>query len=76
AWDTQGFVQTGWQLPQQWQVQLIQLGDVPTVQTLPLNDLNQGQLEVKLGSDGGVLVIMPLTPFTSNPGTYWLNLTP
>lgn len=75
-WSAQGFVQTGWQLPQQWQVQLIRLGHTPTVQPLSLNALNQGDWDIKLDSEGGVVVITALTPFTNNPGTYWLNITP
>ncbi len=72
GWDAAGFVQTGWQLPQQWQVRLIHLGDKPQVVPLPLNALNQGQWTVELGESGGVLVITPLTPFTDDTANYWL----
>lgn len=73
-WQAQGFVQTGWQLPQQWQVQFIHLGSALAVEPLPLNDRNQGQWRVKLGRAGGILVITPLTPFTNHPGAYWLDV--
>lgn len=72
GWETAGFVQTGWQLPQQWQVRLIHQGETPQVTPLPLNALNQGQWTVELGEMGGVLVIMPVTPFTNDSANYWL----
>lgn len=74
GWEAVGFVQTGWQLPQQWQVQLIQPGDKPQVTHLSLNALNQGQWTVELGEGGGVIVIMPLTPFTNDSANYWLAI--
>jgi hypothetical protein len=76
-WTAEGFVQTGWQLPQQWRVRLIQKGGnglPPQVLPLPLDDLNQGQWLVDIGPNGAVLVITPLTPFMDQPATYWLNI--
>jgi immune inhibitor A len=72
GWEAAGFVQTTGQLPQQWRLQLIQNGPTPQVVTLPLNTLNQGQWTVELGPQGGVLVIVPLTPFTEDVANYWL----
>jgi hypothetical protein len=77
TWTAEGFVQTGWQLPQQWRVRLIQKGGgslTPQVLTLPLDDLNQGHWPVDISSNGGVLVIIPLTPFMDQPASYWLNI--
>ncbi len=74
GWQSTGFVQSGWQLPQQWRVQLIQDGPEPTVENLPLDTLNQGEWIGEIGKGGAVLVIVPLTPFTSNPATYWLEI--
>lgn len=71
-----GFVPSGATLPQQWSVQLIEGGPNPTVTPLPLNDLNQGQWTLDIGKRGGVLVIMPQTPFVNDTATYWLNVTP
>lgn len=73
-WEAKGFVQTGWQLPQQWAVQYIQLGPQPTVTPLPLNAQNQGQWSFEVDKGGGVLVILPLTPFTTDPASYWLSI--
>ncbi len=76
-WDAQGFVETGWQLPQIWGLQLIQYGDgtlAPQVMDIPLDGRNQAQQQIKLGENGGVLVLTPLTPFTDQPATYWLNI--
>lgn len=74
GWEAAGFVQTGWQLPQQWRVQLIHLGSKPQVIPLPLNALNQGQWTVELGSGGGVLVVLPLTPFADDMANYWFEV--
>jgi immune inhibitor A len=74
GWQATGFVQVGWQLPQQWRVQLIQDGPEPTVEVLPLNARNQGEWHVEIGKGGGVLVITPLTPFINEPANYWLQI--
>jgi immune inhibitor A len=74
GWQPNGFVQTGWQIPQQWVVQLIESGPNPTVTRLPLNDLNQAQWPLTIGKGGGVLVITPLTPFAADPAHYWLQI--
>jgi hypothetical protein len=80
GWQASGFSQVGWQLPQQWRVQLIQFdkanGGGPEVSALPLNALNQGQWTVDLGNEGGVLVITALTPFTTETADYWLAVNP
>jgi len=73
-WITNGFVQTGWQLPQLWSVQLIESGPAPTVTRLPLNELNQGQWSVEIGKGDATLAIIPLTPFIDQPANYWLTL--
>ena len=77
-WDAAGFVQTGWQLPQQWRLNFIQKGgggDTPEVIPLPLDAFNQGEWSVAIGRNGGVLVVTPLTPFTDQPANYWLNIS-
>ncbi len=74
GWQADGFVQTGWQIPQQWAVQLIEENPNPTITSLPLNELNQGQWSLTVGKGGIVLVITPLTPFTADPATYWLQV--
>lgn len=76
GWEAAGFVQISGQLPQQWQVQLIQNGPVPQVIPLTLNALNQGQWTVELGPQGGVLVIVPLTPYAEGAANYWLAVNP
>ncbi len=73
-WIADGFVRTGWQLPQQWSLQLIKLGDTPQVETLPLDEFNRYQGQVDLGSDGGILIVMPLTPFVEEQARYWLKI--
>ncbi|MEM7117533.1 MAG: hypothetical protein AAF614_34185 [Chloroflexota bacterium] len=73
-WQAVGFVKTGWQLPQLWQVKIIEHGPTPTIVSLPLNHFNQGQWSVNLGPEGGTLVVMPQTPFVEASATYWLKL--
>jgi len=75
GWQATGFTQIGWQLPQQWAIQLIQEGPEPTVTPITLDSFNQGQLELELDKRGGVLVITPLTPFVSETADYWLQIT-
>lgn len=74
TWSGEGFVQTGWRIPQQWTVELIQKGDNPTVTLLPLNEWNQGEWRIEPGEAGSVLVIIPQTPFTETPADYWLRI--
>ena len=73
-WDAQGFVRTGWLLPQQWAVRLIEHGDPPRVSALWLNSLNQVREEIVLGTEGGTLVVMPMTPFVDERAQYWLQI--
>lgn len=74
-WNAQGFVRTGWLLPQQWAVRLLVRGATPQVIDLQLNALNQVQQSVMLGPQGGLLVVMPLTPFVDETGQYWLSIS-
>ncbi len=74
GWVASGFVQTGRWLPQQWSVQLVQPGVTPQVMPLDLDDFNQGRWTFDLDSQGAVLVIMPQTPFVSEPADYWLQV--
>ena len=74
GWQANGFVQIGWQIPQRWSVLLIEEGPNPAVTPLALNPGNQGQWNLEIGKGGGVLVIMPQTPFTSETATYWLSV--
>ena len=76
GWEAEGFVPVGWQLPQQWQLLLIQEGPNPTVETFSLDALNQGQWDVEIGKGGAVLVIVPTTPFVYEPAVYWLQVEP
>jgi hypothetical protein len=75
GWQAAGFLQTGWQIPQQWSVQLIENGPNPTVTPLTLNEYNQGEWSLPIGKGGGILTIIPLTPFTEDPAMYWLQIS-
>lgn len=77
-WQAEGFVLTGGWLPQRWSVVLIEEkveGESgPRVTPLALDNLNQGQWEINIGKGGGVLMIMPQTPFANNEASYWLHI--
>ncbi|HRQ40206.1 MAG TPA: immune inhibitor A [Chloroflexota bacterium] len=77
-WQAEGFILTGGWLPQRWSVLLIEEKiegqSDPRVTPLALDALNQGQWVVEIGKGGGVLMIMPQTPFANNEANYWLNV--
>jgi hypothetical protein len=78
GWQAEGFVFTNWQLPQKWSVTLLTTDPDSrnvTVTPLALNDQNQAQAQLDFGKDGGVLIIMPQTPFILEPANYWLKVT-
>ena len=72
--ESESFSQTGGWLPQEWAIRLVRRGSLPEVLNMPLNELNQARQTVDLGAEGGALIIMPTTPFTSNPPDYWLRV--
>ena len=74
-WQPNGFVETGWLLPQHWEVRLIREGQAPEVLPLTLDESNRGQLAVELGPEGGALVVMPVTPFAAGAADYWLRVS-
>lgn len=74
-WQADGFVQTGWLLPQRWSVQVINHEPNPAVIPLDLDALNQFQDSIALGENGGTLVITPLTPFVDESARYWVKVT-
>lgn len=74
-WQPDGFVETGYLLPQRWEVRLISDGDGSKVIPLRLDNLNRVQTVVELGPEGGALIVMPLTPFVGTAANYWLSIT-
>ncbi|MEM7801151.1 MAG: hypothetical protein AAF633_18305, partial [Chloroflexota bacterium] len=73
GWASDGFVHVRQALPQSWSVQLIRYGETITVESLPLDELNQGRWILNL-SDPATIVIAPITPFTQALGSYWLYI--
>ena len=73
-WTAKGFVWTGWEIPVQWNVQLIQEGTASPVVALPLDTFNQGEWTVEVTANEGVLAIMPLVPFVYEPVVYWVEV--
>jgi hypothetical protein len=74
-WRPDGFAHTGSTLPQRWEVRLIREGIEPEVIPIALNELNQAQFEVELGTEGGALIVIPLTPFVETAADYWLHVS-
>lgn len=74
GWQPEGFVQSGWLLPQLWHLRLMRTDAVGGIEILPLslNEQNQGQWTVDLGQAGGILMITPTTPFSDQQTAYWL----
>ncbi len=75
GWQADGFLPVGYQIPQLWSVLFIEDGPNPTVTSMTLNELNQGKWILDIGKGGGVLVIMPQSPFVNDSAHYWLNIT-
>jgi hypothetical protein len=79
-WQAEGFILTDGWLPQRWSVLLLEEKveglSGPRITPLALDSLNQGQMPVNIGKGGGVLLIMPQTPFAQEEATYWLNIAP
>lgn len=74
GWQADGFLQTGWQIPQKWSILLIEEGPRPVVTEIKLNQSNQLSQTLSIGKGGGVLMIMPQTAFTDETATYWLTV--
>lgn len=74
GWQADGFLQTGWQIPQKWSILLIEEGPRPVVTEIMLNQYNQLSQTLSIGKGGGVLMIMPQTAFTNETATYWLTV--
>lgn len=75
VWEPAGFAWTDSVLPQQWVVRLIRRGDSPEVFSLELDSLNRAQFLVDLGEDGGVLVVIPVTPWGEPEASYWVRVS-
>ena len=81
GWVAQGFARIDNVLPQRYLVQAIEIGDVPQVQRMSLDQANRGRLVIQdLGGtiDKVVFVVSGITPFTTEPAAYRLraDLTP
>jgi len=66
------------QVPQQFLVQLITIGDETRVERMALDDLSHGTMKIAgLGQsvDRAVLVISALAPATTEPATYRYQIT-
>ncbi len=79
GWDGEGFIRTDNILPQQFIVQLIEIGDETWVRHMALDELQEGRLEVRgLGSelDRAVLIISGYAPVTTELASYEYAVLP
>jgi hypothetical protein len=70
GWKTSGFVRIDNILPQHWSLQLIEPGDTPRVQQIPVYD---GRATFKVDQPA-VLAISAMTPFTTEPASYTVSV--
>lgn len=78
GWLAEGFVRVTDQVPQQFLVQMISIGDETRVERITLDDLCHGTMTVTgLGQsvDRAVLVISALAPATTEPAPYHYHIT-
>jgi hypothetical protein len=78
AWEAAGFVRTDNVLPQEYVIQLIELGNKPRVRHLPLNTQGQARWHVPLDDETGeaILVVSAVTPVTLESASYAYQVVP
>jgi len=65
-------------LPQQFLVQVLEIGDKITVRPLPLDETNHGTVTVNgpgSSADRAILIISGLTPITTEPASYEYSIS-
>lgn len=73
-WQPEGFVETGWLLPQEWLVVVIRRGLSPQVYPLDIDDAGVAQAIIDIGPQGAVLAITPVTPAVRGEAKYWVQV--
>ena len=78
-WRAEGFRRLTGPLPQRFVVQVIEMGETTTVTTVPLSDVNTGEVRLSgFGStlDKAVIVIAAATDGTRQTASYRYSLQP
>ena len=77
GWQPEGFVQIDNRVPQQYLVQVIQVGDDTQVREMVLDEENRGELLIKglQDLDEVVVVVAALAPKTMQEASYTLSVT-
>jgi aspartyl-tRNA synthetase len=78
GWLAEGFLRITDQIPQQFLVQLITIGDETRVERMALDDLSHGTMTIAglgQGVDRAVLVVSALAPVTTEPALYHYQIT-
>jgi len=79
GWEAEGFIRSDNVLPQEWMVQVIELGESIEVRSVPVGPDGRGEVTIGgLGRrlDRAVVVVSGLTPKTTEVGQYGLTVRP
>jgi immune inhibitor A len=78
GWEADGFVRIQNVLPQTFRVSLIHKGEETLVEQFTLNDLNELELDLQIGSglDEVILVVSGSTRYTRQPAAYRFSIQP
>jgi bacillopeptidase F (M6 metalloprotease family) len=79
TWDAQGFIRTDNRVPQDYLVQVIEMGDEVTIRNMPLDQDGSGSLILRgfgAGLERAVVIIAPIAPKTTQPSSYVLSVDP
>jgi len=79
AWEALGFIRTDNRVPQDYLVQVIEMGDEVTIRNMPLDQDRNGSLILQgFGArlERAIVIIAPIAPKTSQPASYVLSVQP
>ncbi len=79
AWEAMGFVRTDNAAPQEYLVQVIELGDETRVRQMAIDADGQGELVLSGFGDGlekVIVIVAPVAPKTTQPSEYTLSVEP
>ncbi|MDP6495356.1 MAG: immune inhibitor A, partial [Dehalococcoidia bacterium] len=79
SWDALGFIRTNNRVPQDYLVQIIEMGEVITIRNMPLDQDRSGSLILRgfgAGLERAVVIIAPIAPKTTQSSSYVLSVEP
>jgi len=78
-WEALGFIRTDNRVPQDYLVQVIEIGKEITIRNMPLNQDASGSLFLEgfgAGLERAIVIIAPVAPKTTQPSPYVLSVEP